>query len=237
VFAATKTLKSSMRRVNTASPEQRLPVHRVQSVRPLSGAAFVLRIERNGVDFLPGQYFIINRKGCFAAREYTVYSSTGDDYLEFIISEVNGGAVSPALRKCTPGDALELEGPMGYFHLDDQNNNGTRHYFVATGSGIAPFHSFVGSFADLNYHLLHGVRYAADRYDIQAYAPERYTRCVSREPGGHFQGRVTDYMRRHPVDTSGLFYLCGNCDMLFEAYDILVEKGVPRQNILTEVFY
>ena len=132
---------------------------------------------------------------------------------------------------------MELEGPMGYFQLDTKNQNGTMHYFIATGSGIAPFHSFVGSFGSLNYHLLHGVRYAADRYDIEAYASERFLRCVSREPGGDFHGRVTDYLRQHPIDTRGLFYLCGNCDMLFEAYDILVEKGVPRENIRTEVFY
>ena len=34
-----------------------------------------------------------------------------------------------------------------------------------------------------------------------------------------------------------LFYLCGNCDMLSEAYDILVDQGVARHRIKTEVFY
>ena len=113
---------------------------------------------------------------------------------------------------------------MGYFRLDTPNRNGTGHYFIATGSGIAPFPSFVGSFETLNYRLLHGVRYAADRYDIETYSPERFTQCVSREEGGNFPGRVTDYIGQNPVDPDGLFYLCGNCDMLFEACDILVAK-------------
>jgi ferredoxin-NADP reductase/MoaA/NifB/PqqE/SkfB family radical SAM enzyme len=237
VFINDSAVKTSMRLVNVASPAERLPVHRVQCVRELTATTYVLRIDRNDVDFTPGQYFIINRKGSFQAREYTVYSSTDDNYLEFIITEVNGGKVSPALRNCAPGDLLELEGPMGYFRLDTQNQNGTRHYFIATGSGIAPFHSFVGSFERLNYRLLHGVRYAADRYDIETYAPERYIQCVSREKDGNFPGRVTDYLRQNPVEPDGLFYLCGNCDMLFEAYDILVDKGVDRQRIMTEVFY
>jgi len=237
VFIKDSAAQSSMRLVNRASPAERLPVHRVQSVRELTATTYVLRIDRNDVEFIPGQYFIINRQGSFAAREYTIYSSTGDSYLEFIIAEVEGGSVSAALRKCAPGDLLELEGPMGYFRLDSPTRHDTRHYFIATGSGIAPFHSFVGSFGSLNYRLLHGVRYAADRYDIDTYAPERYIQCVSREKGGSFAGRVTDYLRQNPVDPDGVFYLCGNCDMLFEAYDILAGKGVDRQRIMTEVFY
>lgn len=237
VFTNDGAVQSSMRLVNTASPAERLPVHRVQSVRELTASTYVLRIDRNDVEFIPGQYFIINRKDSFEAREYTVYSSTDDNYLEFIITEIDGGAVSPALRNCSPGDLLELEGPMGYFRLDTQIRNGSRHYFIATGSGIAPFHSFVGSFGSLNYRLLHGVRYAADCYDIETYTPERYIQCVSREKGGNFPGRVTDYLRQYPVDPNDLFYLCGNCDMLFEVYDILVGQGVDRQRITTEVFY
>jgi len=60
---------------------------------------------------------------------------------------------------------------------------------------------------------------------------------VSREEGGKFHGRVTDYIRQYPVDPAMLFYLCGICDMLFEVYDILIDQGVARQRINTEVFY
>ena len=236
-FKKNTKFESSMRLVNVASPAEKLPAHRVLRVRPLTDATYVLRVERNGVDFTPGQYFIINRKGSFEAREYTIYSSKDDEHLDFIITEVEGGAVSPELRKCAPGDLLELEGPMGYFHIDQPADNGTRHCFIATGTGIAPYHSFIGSFSNLDYVLMHGVRFAGDRYDVDDYDPKRYIQCVSRENGGNFQGRVTDYIRQHPVDTGMLFYLCGNCDMLFEAYDILVDQGVERHRIMTEVFY
>ena len=126
---------------------------------------------------------------------------------------------------------------MGYFRIDEEARAIARHCFIATGTGIAPFHSFVRSFPELNYTLLHGVRYASDRCNFELHDTERYIQCVSREDGGKFKGRVTDYLRQHPVNPDTLFYLCGNCDMIFEAYDILVHQGVPRHHIMSEVFY
>jgi ferredoxin--NADP+ reductase/benzoate/toluate 1,2-dioxygenase reductase subunit len=60
---------------------------------------------------------------------------------------------------------------------------------------------------------------------------------LSDEPAGGFQGRVTDCLRGHPVDTEGVYCLCGNCGMLLEAYDVRVDRGVPRERIMSEVFY
>ena len=212
-------------------------VYRVHRIRQVSASAYILRIDRHGAEFTPGQYFVIGKKGSRDAREYTIYSSIQDDFLEFLITEVDGGVVSPALRTCAPGDCLDVEGPDGYFYIDERSRATVRHCFIATGSGIAPFHSFVRSYSGLDYTVLHGVRYAADCYDRETYDPERYISCVSREEGGKFHGRVTDYLRTHPVDPETRYYLCGNCDMLFEAYNILVQQGVPRDHINAEVFY
>ena len=68
-------LKSSMRLINVASPSEKVPVYRVQNIRELSPTTYVMRVDRNSVDFIPGQYFVINKKGRFEAREYTIYSS------------------------------------------------------------------------------------------------------------------------------------------------------------------
>lgn len=218
-------------------PEKAPPVHHVHHIRQVSASSYVLRMDRHGLEFTPGQYFTIGKKGGLDAREYTTYSSIQDDFLDFLITEVDGGKVSPALRQCTPGEPLEVEGPDGYFRLHEKTLSTTTYYFIATGSGIAPFHSFVQSYPGLDYTLLHGVRVAADCYDSDAYDAERYISCVSREAAGKFHGRVTDYLREHPVDPGALYYLCGNCDMLFEVYDILTQKNVPPEHIVTEVFY
>ena len=211
--------------------------HRVESIRRLTSSTYVLRIERDGLDFIPGQYAVLGKAGSFEAREYTIYSGLqNNQFLDFLITAVDGGQVSNALRECVAGDILELEGPMGYFELE-QTLTGGKHYFIATGSGIAPFHSFIQSEAELDFILLHGVRYIADCYDKQDYDPQRYISCVSREEGGDFHGRVTDYLRNQTPALDVWYYLCGNCDMIYEIYDILTEQGVPHKQIRTEVFY
>ncbi|MGI6756413.1 MAG: hypothetical protein ACOX32_00640 [Bacteroidaceae bacterium] len=55
--------------------------------------------------------------------------------------------------------------------------------------------------------------------------------------GGDFKGRVTDYLRQNPVNPDTLCYLCGNCDMIHEVFDILEEQGVKSDNIFTEVYF
>jgi len=207
-------------------------------VRALSATTYLLRIDRQGVNVIPGQYVVLGQEGSAAEREYTIYSSSADDFLEFLITQVPGGAVSNALRNCAAGDALTFEGPLGYFRIAEHARATAKHCLIATGSGIAPFHSFVRSDLDLNYTILHGVRYAADCYDRADYAPERYIACVSREHAdGAFHGRVTDYLRQHPLDPATQCYICGNCNMIYEVYDLLIQQGIPRAQIHTEVFY
>lgn len=211
--------------------------HHVHHVRPLTASTYVLRIDRQGVNVIPGQYAVLGKQGSATAREYTIYSATTDDFLEFLITQVPGGAVSNALRTCAPGEDVTFDGPMGYFRFAEQERATAKHCFIATGSGIAPFHAVVRSYPELDYTLLHGVRAAADCYDRADYAPERYIACVSREAGGAFQGRVTEYLRQHPVAPGTRCYICGNCAMIYEMYEILIQQGIPRDQIRTEVFY
>jgi ferredoxin-NADP reductase len=228
----------SSRILSLLEKEKKL-LHRVKvrHVRQLSPSTYVLRVDRNDIEFIPGQYVSLGKNVGFLAREYTIYSSIEDDFLEFLIVEVKGGAVSPVLKKCVAGDILELEGPDGYFHLEEKDHADSKHCFIATGTGIAPFHSFTRSYPKLNYTLLHGVRYIADRHDIDAYDSERYIDCISREEGGKFYGRVTDYIKKHPVDSNTICYLCGNSDMIFDTYDLLVDQGISRGHIISEIFY
>ena len=65
----------------------------------------------------------------------------------------------------------------------------------------------------------------------------RVTSCLSRGGGGDFAGRVTDHLRAHPADPSALCYLCGNCDMIYEAFDILRSQGVPSRQLFAEVYF
>jgi ferredoxin/flavodoxin---NADP+ reductase len=213
------------------------PTHHVRHVRHLNTGTFVLRFDRHDLQFEPGQYVNLGIPGSIARREYSIYSGTGDDFLEVLVREIEGGLVSPALKCCEPGDALSVEGPYGLFITDPAGRSTARYLFVGSGTGIAPFHCLVRCYPGIDYRVLHGVRTSMERHDDEEFEPSRYVACVSRGEGGDYQGRVTQYLRRNPADPGGLCYLCGNSAMIYEAFAVLRDQGVPRQHLFAEVYF
>lgn len=211
--------------------------HRVHHVRRISDTAYVLRVDRHSLSFQPGQYINVGLKGSIAMREYSIYSGADEDFLEILVKEVEGGLVSKALARLKEGDPVAVEGPFGFFTIDAEERETGRFLFIGTGTGISPFHCFARSYPNLNYRVIHGVRTSEERYDHEVFASGRYLSCVSREAGGDYQGRVTSYLKEHPVDSSTLCYLCGNCDMIYEAFDTLRSQGVPPNHLFAEVYF
>jgi ferredoxin-NADP reductase len=210
----------------------------VLDVRRLTEATFVLRVDRGGLAFRAGQCVNLGFAGEPLRREYSVYSGEGDPHFEFLIRETRTAGISERLARCRLGDALDLETPRGDFIVEGPEVSGRRRYLlVATGTGIAPYHAMVRSVPGLDYRILHGVRYLRERYDLEDYAPDRYVACVSREPGGHAFGRVTRELRRISLSPDLHIYLCGNCDMVYEGFALLQERGMPRERMKTEVFF
>tara|TARA_B100000809_G_scaffold266579_2_gene330019 strand:- start:1144 stop:1785 length:642 start_codon:yes stop_codon:yes gene_type:complete len=211
--------------------------HKVIGIRDLTASTYVLQLERNGVAFKAGQCISLGVKDHGLNREYSTYSGEHETDFEFLIKEVAGGTVSCALRCVRPGDEVTFSGPFGSFVLDAPQDLSRRYLFIGTGTGIAPFRSYVRSHPDIDWQILHGVRTLEERYDHQDYDPERYTACVSSETGGDYHGRVTTYLRENPVDPDTICYLCGNSAMLTEVFDILREQGVSGNGLFTEAFF
>ena len=207
-------------------------VLKVQEVRELTPTTYVLRFERKGIPFRTGQHILLGLKGDLQAREYSIYSGEGDDFFEVLIKEVREGIVSRQLKRLKEGDQVNFENPVGYFTLGEERAKSARYLFIASGTGIAPFHSFVKTYPELDYTLLHGVRFAFEAYERDQYDVNRHILCTTRDLKGDFQGRVTDYLLKHPVkDRDIQCYLCGNCEMIHEAYDILLKQGIPSENL------
>jgi ferredoxin--NADP+ reductase/benzoate/toluate 1,2-dioxygenase reductase subunit len=211
-------------------------IYRLQDIRVLTPETYVMRIDRNDMIFKAGQHITLGIPGNNQVREYSIYSTEQDPSLEVLIKEVEVGSVSKQLRKIIPGELLEVDGPFGYFTLDEKKMD-VPYLFIGTGTGIAPFRSIAGSYPGLNYTLLHGVRFAEDGYERHHYPSGRYVLCTSRDNHGDFHGRVTDYLKQHELNSDTLVYLCGNCDMIYDVYDLLTSKGFPSANIKTEVYF
>jgi ferredoxin/flavodoxin---NADP+ reductase len=209
--------------------------------RDLNATTSVLRFESNGIDFEPGQYLSVGPDGEIHMREYSIYSppaSGEESFLEILVKVVPEGYVSRRLAACKPGDTVTVEGPFGFFTIDPDWRD-HRYLFIGTGTGISPFHCFVGACPGLDYTLLHGIRTREDRYEYDAYERARIVTCTTREAGGDYRGRVTDFLRENPdrIDPAARYYLCGNCDMIYEAFDILQDAGVPHNQLFAEVYF
>ena len=180
---------------------------------------------------------MLRTPGSLENREYSVYSGENDDYLEVLVREVEGGKVSGKLKKLKPGTEIDVNGPFGFFKFNPEKYTSKKFLFVATGTGISPFHSFVRTFPELDYKLVHGVRLKEEAYEHADYQKEKVILCLSGDEGGDFYGRVTDYLFTQKIDTETNCFLCGNSEMIYEVFDILTGKGIPVSNIYSEVYF
>ncbi len=212
-------------------------LHKVLQIRHLTDETFVLRFDRGNMQFRSGQHIIVGLQGEMDQREYSIYSGEEDDYLEILVREVLDGKVSLQLKQCKPGQLLEVNGPFGSFGLERSEIDSGKLIFIASGTGISPFHSFVKTYPGIDYTLIHGVRYKKEAYERHVYHPQRYVLCTSQETNDGYKGRVTGFLQKYPVDPDMLFFICGNNSMIYEVYYILRDKGIPAENILSEVYF
>lgn len=211
--------------------------YKILKIEHMAAGTFRLRTERPQVRIKAGQCFNVGVPGSGVNREYSMYSGADDPYLDFLIREVEGGYVSPALKKLKAGDSVEIDGPYGEFCLHGAVDGSRRYLFLASGTGIAPFHSFVQTYPELNYTLLHGIRHPQEQYHAQDYRPGAYVPCISKNAPDQPSMRVTDYLRQHPADPDAIVYLCGNRNMIIDVFEILRDQSVPGDNLFTEVFF
>lgn len=211
---------------------------KVLVIKHLTPTAYVVRLEKNGFQFKAGQYLVLTIPGKQKAREYSIYNSIDTDYIDLLIKEVDPGEVSKEIKNIELGTEVELAGPYGFFVLRDSELAAGKHFtFVATGTGISPFHSMILTYPQLNYKLIHGTRNEVEAYDAADYSADRYINCTSKTENGNFNGRVTDYILAHEVDKNSIYYLCGNSDMVNEVTIILEHQGIMPGNIRTEIFF
>lgn len=231
-------------------------VHTVHFVRHLTSSAYIVRCSRGHLTFTPGQHLSVGPKNNVNMREYSVFSGDKENFLEILVKEVENGLVSKELKKLNPKDEIIIEGPLGFFMIEESQFEKPL-YMIATGTGIAPFHCFAKSYPNLSFTVLHGVRTSDELYAHQIFLNDTisYIPCLSKEPPTiisstddtqptskkhsttSFQGRVTDYLKSIEIDREGIYFICGNCDMIYEAFDILQQNGVSPEHIKAEVYF
>jgi len=212
-------------------------LHKLINIITLTSSTYILQIDKKDMQFEAGQHILLGRQNDPDQREYSIYSGDSDEYLEVLIKEVSDGKVSKQLRDINPGELLNVEGPLGFFGLNKDKINSGKFLFIASGTGIAPFHSMIKSYPKLNYTILHGIKTAKEAYGKEDFTSDRYIMCTSRDETGDFNGRVTDYIKQNNFDKDTICYFCGNFKMIKEAMDLLEKKGIPGDQLHAEVYF
>jgi ferredoxin--NADP+ reductase len=134
---------------NAAKPVQKtLPdAQTVTAVRHWTDRLFSFRVTRpQSLRFRSGEFVMIgllDERGKPLLRAYSIASPSWDEELEFYSIKVPDGPLTSRLQHIQPGDQIILRPkPVGTLVLDALLP-GKRLWFLATGTGIAPFASLM----------------------------------------------------------------------------------------------
>ena len=202
----------------------------------ISPGVFVISYKRRH-DFIPGQVVKIAIDHTQPPRIYSICSGNHENKIRVLFNIKDDGFLTPKLATMIPGDSLLVSKPYGSFLGTDQPA-----YWIATGTGIAPYYSMFQSGQFENKTLIHGARHLNQFYfedDLEWALGKNYIRCCSQEQSCDvFPGRVTDYLKTlNELPADQKYYLCGKALMVVEVRDLLIEKGVPYENIVAEIYF
>jgi ferredoxin-NADP reductase len=208
---------------------------RVLSTRELTPGVFLLTASRER-GFRPGQVVSVTTEPAIPARVYSIASGTGDPGMDLLFDVVPGGVLTPRLALLRPGDSLYVSKPFGSFG-DGEGES----VWVATGTGVAPFRSIARSGLLRSKTLVHGSRRLSGLFfrdyfrEVMAggYAPC----CSAEEEPGVYRGRVTAWLSSQPLPLEATYLLCGSSEMVVDARDTLVGRGIPYAKVGAEIYF
>ncbi|SPH17412.1 Ferredoxin--NADP reductase [Defluviimonas aquaemixtae] len=131
-----------------ATPVRTLPdTQEVTAVQHWTDRLFSFRVTRpQSLRFRSGEFVMIgllDERGKPLLRAYSIASPNWDEELEFYSIKVPDGPLTSKLQHIQPGDEIILRPkPVGTLVLDALMP-GKRLWFLATGTGIAPFASLM----------------------------------------------------------------------------------------------
>ncbi|MBD3267658.1 ferredoxin--NADP reductase [bacterium] len=186
-------------------------------------------------------------------RAYSIASSSVEkEYIEFYVTLVKSGELTPRLFNLNVGDRLFL-GPKatGMFTLE-QVEEGKHVFLAATGTGLAPYISMVrtqlAAHPDRQFVVVHGARHSWDlAYRDELRSLQRYRDNLTYIPAitnidtdklwkghtGWIQHLYTSGIVEKECgvsiapDTFDVF-LCGNPDMIEAMIQILQDQGFKK---------
>jgi len=208
------------------------PVSKLEEIAP---GVFLLSFTRY-FDFIPGQVVAVNNGVEHLSKLYWISSGYNDPEIKILFNVKEDGFLSPNLASCSADDKILVSKAFGNFICTEDDA-----WWIASGTGIAPFASMVLSGRCRNNVLIHGGRTLKSFYfekEIASRMGKSYIRCCAEEIGnGVYEGRFTQFLTEQPLlPPDKKYYLCGKSEMIVETREILINKGIPDGNIISEIY-
>jgi ring-1,2-phenylacetyl-CoA epoxidase subunit PaaE len=235
---------------------------RVARVDPLTDDAVAITFDvpddlRDAYAFTPGQHLTI-RGDDGERRSYSICVPPSAGVLRIGVKRLPGGAFSDTVvGTLGPGDELDVMTPAGRFTCLPDPGAARTYVAVAAGSGITPVLSIVAavlegepdSFVTLVYanRTSRSVMFLDEVADLKdTYGPRfQLLHVLSREAtevellSGRLDGdrltRILDALV--PWKDVDAWFLCGPQQMVRELGDVLLDLGIPRSAVHTELFH
>jgi ferredoxin--NADP+ reductase len=209
-----------------------------------------IQLETEGPPFTPGQFFNLSLKSGeeILRRSYSAASAPGAP-LEFFLSEVPGGGLTPRVFRLNEGDSILLDqSPLGFFTLNEVPES-KELWAVATGTGLGPFLSMLREGSVLSRFekiiLVHGVRHEEELAYRAEFAALRekhahlvYIPALSAPSEAPFaeQGRITTLFESGRLEEvaqtsfgpDSHMLLCGNPQMIEDMTAQLKARGFEK---------
>jgi len=204
--------------------------------RKIAPGVYYLSFEKTGA-FKAGQTVAVGVVPGVEPRLYSIASGEQENEMSILYIVVPGGFLTPRLAELVEGDEIFASSAFGTFYGSEEPA-----CWIASGTGIAPYYSMYLSGLARNKTLIHGGRTLDSFYFKDLFKPffgDNYIRCCTREKGdGVYEGRLTHYLKAiESLPTEYKYYLCGSSEMVVEARDILINKGIAFDNIFAEIYF
>lgn len=179
-------------------------------------------------------------------RPYSIASKPTPNSLDLCIKILPNGYATPTISKFKVGDEIEILGPMGGFVINEESLK-KNLVLISTGTGITPFRSMTHDLLENNFKnkltLITGYRYEEHcLYEPEFHKLEKshpnfsYQRILSRpRKETKEKGHVQLIVERN-IDKKAHYYICGLKEMINSVKELLIERGIPKDQIFFEKY-
>lgn len=206
------------------------------------------------IEFNAGQYVqVMLPNGDGETRSWSMANSPKDgNIIELAVRRTPGGKGTDGwiFKDLKVGDSVQITGPYGRFFVRTAKDKPI--IMIGGGTGLSPLKSMVKHVLEEEtgqvMHLYHGVRAAADLYDVEYFRKLQeenedqffYHPCLSEEEGVEdtSHGLVTDVIDEDFKTLRGMVaYICGPPPMVEASLKMLMKKRLFPRDTYREDFF